>query len=134
MSDTDFSKARAGDRVCDIAFPCEPGGTNGKIARCWDNTEIEILLDCGLSRSYSTKGKYMQTRAQTLFWSKPDFVIPGRPKKKVWLRYCPKVTINKDGTKWHSSTCLYYEKEKTEFIEGYNLIEIEIEVEDCYEE
>src|SRR3972149_9524655 len=111
-----FENAKVGDRVCDINYPCEPGKTNSTIVEI-DKTSkytIEVGLDGGGRPTYTVEGQSFIGKAQCLFWSKPVFEIPARPKrmvkKMVYLGYKLESYTNSDKKQWYFTSCLYLEK------------------------
>ena len=139
--ETTFENAQVGDRVYSPLFRCKnpEDKTNATIIGIGTKgysigVRLDIIQDLG-NTGFTPAGEYSEGGGQVLFWSKPEFEVPVRPKrmvkKKVWLGYLSTVNRNSDGKKWHSTTCLYEEKEKVALVgEEFKLLEVEIEVEE----
>ncbi len=136
--ETTFENAQKGDR----AYCSLYGGicnTNLEIIKVTDNS-ITIKADVGNYEDiFFCNGTYRNNGNQILFWSKPEFEVPVRPKKMVkktvYMGYNPKVVTSKDtegkGKRWHPSTALYYEEsDALEAFSSYKVIPIEIEAEE----
>ena len=152
MSDTDFTEAMVGDRVYTLLLSSKNPNdkTNATIVAIGikQDTPYPVIIRpdiAGTGESmlhFGIAGEYFKEGGQVLFWSKPEFEVPVRPKrlvkKKVWLGYNPEVNVTHEKStqmQWHTTSCLYYVKEQPILQAGlldrsYKLLEVEIEVEE----
>ncbi len=132
--ETKFENAEIDDRVYCAMFGgiCE---TNLTITDITQDT-VRVKSDIG-NRVFDfyKDGSYLKQGNQILFWSKPKFEIPKRPKRMVkrtvYMGYNPQVNIDMDKTHWYSTTVLYPEESYVVAVGSkLKVIPIEIEVEE----
>lgn len=74
-----FDGIKVGDRVYDMRFGW------GEVVGYYTQLiyKIEVIFDMGRQVDFTMDGQYMDDNYQTLFWDKPEFIPPPRPKRKV---------------------------------------------------
>ena len=87
MEETTFENVKIGDRVYCFLGSCAEGKmTNGSIVEIDTKSPYPMIisLDGTKEGAYSCdfKGKYVFSGGQITFWSKPEFKVPVRPKRK----------------------------------------------------
>lgn len=88
--ETTFENAKIGDRVFSMmhGVKSEEDKTNGYICDFFNNKkEVCFCLDNTENKSwFKINGNFLfenKLHGQVLFWSKPEFVVPTRPKRMV---------------------------------------------------
>jgi hypothetical protein len=86
MGETTFENAKVGDKVYSNLYYCrEEEDTNGLIVDINPMNYYSVVVDFGKQvNSFNFSGNYYSypgiPAGQVLFWSKPKFEVPTRPK------------------------------------------------------
>ncbi len=137
MEETTFENAQVGDRVYSCAHYCEEGKTtNGIITDIDLNNTYPIVVNFGKLRAiFTIKGMYHHDfpAGQVLFWSKPEFVVPVRPKRKKIIEGYVGVSVQEPSIVGivASLTNLYETPEQVRYIMNVGkVVFIKIEIEE----
>ena len=74
-----FDGIKVGDRVYDM----RDGWGSANIVCSPVSPRLLIFFDNGMARQFSLDGQFAPQCPQSLFWDKPEFTPPPRPKRKV---------------------------------------------------